>query len=48
MYYCSNYYDVSVNKYALKCGTSLRFWELKAGLILLILMVDFSGILDIA
>ena len=28
-YYCSNYYDVSVNKYGLKCGTSLRFWENK-------------------
>ena len=23
-YYCSNYYDV--NKYGVKCGTSLRFW----------------------
>ena len=22
--YCSNYYDVSVNKYGFKCGTSLR------------------------
>ena len=27
--YCSSYYDVSVNKYGLKCGTSLRFWENK-------------------
>ena len=27
MYYCSNYYDVSVNKYSVKCGTSLRLWE---------------------
>ena len=26
-YYCSNYFDVSVNKYGVKCGTSLRFWE---------------------
>ena len=26
-YYCSNYYDVSVNKYGVKCGISLRFWE---------------------
>ena len=25
IYYCSNYYDVSVNKYVVKCGTSLRF-----------------------
>ena len=27
LYYCSNYYDVSVNKYGVKCATSLRFWE---------------------
>ena len=27
--YCSNYYDVSVNKSGVKCGTSLRFWENK-------------------
>ena len=26
-YYCSNYYDVNINKYGIKCGTSLRFWE---------------------
>ena len=26
-YYYSNYFDVSVNKYGLKYGTSLRFWE---------------------
>ena len=26
-YYCSDY--VSVNKYGVKCGTSLRFWENK-------------------
>ena len=26
-FYCSDYYDVSVNKYGVKCGTSLRFWE---------------------
>ena len=25
-YYCSSYYDVSVNKYGVKCGTWLRFW----------------------
>ena len=23
-YYCQNYYGVSVNKYGVKCGTSLR------------------------
>ena len=28
-YHCSSYYDVSVNKYGFKCGTSLRFWENK-------------------
>ena len=28
-YYCSNYYDISVNKYGVKCGTSLRFWVKK-------------------
>ena len=28
-YYCSNYYDVDVNKYKVKCETSLRFWENK-------------------
>ena len=28
-YYCSNYYDVNVNKYIVKCGTSLRFWKNK-------------------
>ena len=28
-YYCSNYYDVSVNKCSVKWGTSLRFWENK-------------------
>ena len=29
-YYCSSYYDCGVNKYGVKCGTSLRFWENKA------------------
>ena len=28
-YYCSDYYDVSVNIYGVKCGTSLRFGENK-------------------
>ena len=31
--YCPNYYDVSVNKYKVKCGTSLRFWENKGWII---------------
>ena len=26
-HYCSSYYDISVNKYSVKCGRSLRFWE---------------------
>ena len=29
-YYYSNYYDVSVSKYGVKRGISLRFWENKA------------------
>ena len=31
-YDCSYYYDISVNKYGVKCGTSLRFWENKGWL----------------
>ena len=27
--YRSNYYDASVNKYGVKCGTSSRFWKNK-------------------
>ena len=27
--YLSNYYDTKVNKYKIKCGTSLRFWKNK-------------------
>ena len=27
--YCSDYYDVSVNKYGIECRTPLRFWENK-------------------
>ena len=38
-YYFSNYYDVSLNKYGVKCGTSLRFWENKE----LINSVDLYG-----
>ena len=25
----SNFYDIKINKYGVKCGTSLRFWENK-------------------
>ena len=28
-YYASDFYDISVNKYGVKCCTSLRFWESK-------------------
>ena len=28
-YYCSGCYDFSINKYGVKCGTSLRFWKNK-------------------
>ena len=28
-HYCSDYYDVIVNKYGVKCETLLRFWENK-------------------
>ena len=46
-YYQSDFYDVSVNKYSVKCGISLRFWENKVGLMKQILMASFSGILGI-
>ena len=32
-YYRSEFYDVNLNKYGVKCGTSLRFWEQKCLLI---------------
>ena len=28
-FYASDYYDVNVNKYDVKCGASLRFWKNK-------------------
>ena len=28
-FYCLDNHDVSVNKYGVKCRTSLRFWESK-------------------
>ena len=28
-FYASDYYDINVNKYGVKCRTSLRFWENK-------------------
>ena len=27
--FCASDYDMNVNKYGVKCGTSLRFWENK-------------------
>ena len=32
-YYPSDFYDVILNKYGVKCGTLLRFWEKKDGLL---------------
>ena len=46
-FYASDYYDVNVNKYGVKCETSLSFGKIKVGLIKQILMVGFSGILGI-
>ena len=43
-YYCSNYYDASINKYGVKCGTSLEFWENKGLIDPIEPMVGFSGI----
>ena len=28
-YYCSDFYDASLNCYGVNCGTRLRFWESK-------------------
>ena len=44
-YYCSKYYDVSVSKYGVKCGTSQDFGKIRVGLMKYILMAGFSGIL---
>ena len=40
----SSYYDVSVNKYGVKCETSQGFWENKAWINKQILMINFIGI----
>ena len=32
-HYCSNYYDINVNKYGVKCGISLRFSKKRVELI---------------
>ena len=44
-FYCSGYY-VTVNKYSVKCGISLRFWENKGWINEIDPMVGFSGISD--
>ena len=31
-YYGSDHYDASLNKYGVKCGTSLRFWKSKGSI----------------
>ena len=43
---CSNYY-VAVNKYGVRYGTSLRFWENKNWINSIDPYGCFSGILDI-
>ena len=43
----SNFYDTKINKYGIKCGTSLRFWENKGWIHPNEPMGGFSGILDI-
>ena len=45
-FYCSDYYDVELNKYKVKTRTSLRVFKLKVGLMKQILMNGFNGILD--
>ena len=45
-FYCSDYYVFSVNKYGVKCGTLLKFWENKGWIKKQTLMVGFGGILD--
>ena len=47
-YYCSNFYDVDVNKYKVICGTSLRFWENKGYTNPIDPYGCFSGILHIS
>ena len=39
--------NIDVNKYGVKCGTSLRFWEDKGWINPIDLMVGFSGIPDV-
>ena len=44
--YLSNYYDVNVNKYKIKCGI-IDFGKIKDGFVNKILMDGFSGIVGI-
>ena len=46
-YYCSNYYDLSISKYGVKCGVSSKFWKIMDGYVLYILMFRFCGISNI-
>ena len=45
-FYCSGSYDVSVNKYVVECGTSLRFCENKGWINEIDSYGWFFGILD--
>ena len=41
--YASDYYDVNVNKYGVKYGTSLRFWENKGWVNIVKIVSRFRG-----
>ena len=42
-FYASDYYDVNVNKYGVKYGTSLRFWENKGWVNIVKIVSRFRG-----
>ena len=44
-FYASDYYDINVNKYGVKCGTLLRLWENKGWINKIDPQVGFNGIL---
>ena len=44
-FYASDYYDKNLNKYKVKTGASLRFWENKGWINEIDPFVGFSGIL---
>ena len=38
-YHASDFYDVSVNKYGVKCRTSVRFWESKEWMVSMVFQI---------